>query len=140
LCRGIDKIGIVEEGRRRRQVRKGPRPPPDVTLYGLLVDEWASARSEHIKKRPREIAHAAQMASLTMEAALLHQRRRPGAAAGVVRHAGGSRVRRFFSRRVLETEDLVRACGEIVNTLAIPRSRPPDAQQRFRAPSRTTAA
>ncbi len=38
-CRVLDKLGMIEEGVRRRHVRKGGRLR-DVTLYGMLFDEW----------------------------------------------------------------------------------------------------
>ena len=42
-CRVLDKLGMVREGVRRRHVRKG-RKLRDVTLYGMLVDEWQARR------------------------------------------------------------------------------------------------
>jgi [ribosomal protein S5]-alanine N-acetyltransferase len=38
-CRVLDKLGLLEEGVRRRHVRKGRRLR-DITLYGMLRDEW----------------------------------------------------------------------------------------------------
>lgn len=38
-CRVLEKLGMLSEGVRRRHVRKGKRML-DVTLYGLLRDEW----------------------------------------------------------------------------------------------------
>ncbi|HEY1812650.1 MAG TPA: GNAT family protein [Kofleriaceae bacterium] len=38
-CRVLDKLGMLPEGVRRRHVRKAGRLR-DVTLYGMLYDEW----------------------------------------------------------------------------------------------------
>ena len=38
-CHVLDKLGLIEEGVRRRHVRKGRRLC-DVALYGMLYDEW----------------------------------------------------------------------------------------------------
>jgi RimJ/RimL family protein N-acetyltransferase len=38
-CRVLEKLGMLSEGVRRRHIRKGKRML-DVTLYGLLRDEW----------------------------------------------------------------------------------------------------
>ena len=38
-CHVLDKLGMIEEGVRRSHVRKGRRLC-DVTLYGMLRDEW----------------------------------------------------------------------------------------------------
>jgi len=38
-CRVLEKLGMISEGIRRRHVRKGKRML-DVSLYGLLRDEW----------------------------------------------------------------------------------------------------
>jgi [ribosomal protein S5]-alanine N-acetyltransferase len=38
-CRVLDKLGMMNEGIRRRHVRKGKRLC-DVSMYGLLRDEW----------------------------------------------------------------------------------------------------
>lgn len=38
-CRVLEKLGMIEEGVRRRHIRKGKRLL-DVTLYGILKDEW----------------------------------------------------------------------------------------------------
>jgi [ribosomal protein S5]-alanine N-acetyltransferase len=38
-CRVLDKLGMMNEGVRRRHVRKGKRLC-DVTMFGLLRDEW----------------------------------------------------------------------------------------------------
>jgi RimJ/RimL family protein N-acetyltransferase len=38
-CRVLDKLGLIEEGVRRRHVRKAGKLR-DVTLYGMLLDEW----------------------------------------------------------------------------------------------------
>jgi hypothetical protein len=38
-CRVLDKLGLIEEGVRRRHVRKGNKLR-DLTLYGMLRDEW----------------------------------------------------------------------------------------------------
>ena len=43
-CRVLDKLGLLEEGVRRKHVRKAGTLR-DVTLYGLLFDEWR-ARSD----------------------------------------------------------------------------------------------
>lgn len=43
-CRVLDKLGFVVEGVRRRHVRKAGHLR-DMTLYGLLHDEWQRARS-----------------------------------------------------------------------------------------------
>jgi len=43
-CRVLDKLGMIEEGVRRRHIRKG-RTLRDVTLYGILDEEWSSDRS-----------------------------------------------------------------------------------------------
>jgi RimJ/RimL family protein N-acetyltransferase len=42
-CRVLDKLGMIEEGVRRRHVRKG-RQLRDVRLYGILDDEWRARR------------------------------------------------------------------------------------------------
>jgi RimJ/RimL family protein N-acetyltransferase len=42
-CRVLAKLGMVEEGVRRRHIRKGRRLR-DVTLYGMLVEEWQATR------------------------------------------------------------------------------------------------
>lgn len=39
-CRVLDKLGMLNEGIRRRHVRKGKKLC-DVVMYGLLRDEWA---------------------------------------------------------------------------------------------------
>jgi RimJ/RimL family protein N-acetyltransferase len=38
-CHVLEKLGMIEEGIRRRHIRKGKRLL-DVTLYGILKDEW----------------------------------------------------------------------------------------------------
>jgi len=38
-CGVLEKLGMIEEGVRRRHIRKGKRLL-DVTLYGILKDEW----------------------------------------------------------------------------------------------------
>ena len=38
-CRVLDKLGMIDEGVRRRHVRKGKKLV-DVHMYGLLRDEW----------------------------------------------------------------------------------------------------
>ena len=38
-CRVLEKLGMLSEGIRRRHVRKGRRLH-DVSLYGLLREEW----------------------------------------------------------------------------------------------------
>lgn len=38
-CRVLDKLGMMNEGVRRRHIRKGKRLC-DVSMYGLLRDEW----------------------------------------------------------------------------------------------------
>jgi ribosomal-protein-alanine N-acetyltransferase len=38
-CHVLEKLGMVEEGIRRRHIRKGKRLL-DVTLYGVLAEEW----------------------------------------------------------------------------------------------------
>lgn len=42
-CRVLEKIGMLDEGVRRRHVRKGRRLH-DVHLYGMLRDEWRRHR------------------------------------------------------------------------------------------------
>ena len=42
-CRVLEKLGMINEGIRRRHVRKG-RKLVDVSLWGLLVDEWRERR------------------------------------------------------------------------------------------------
>lgn len=42
-CRVLDKLGMMNEGIRRRHVRKGKKLC-DVVMYGLLRDEWAERR------------------------------------------------------------------------------------------------
>jgi RimJ/RimL family protein N-acetyltransferase len=42
-CHVLEKLGMIEEGVRRRHIRKGKRLL-DVTLYGILKDEWRPAR------------------------------------------------------------------------------------------------
>lgn len=43
-CRVLEKLGMVDEGLRRRHVRKG-KQLCDVILYGLLREEWLERRS-----------------------------------------------------------------------------------------------
>ncbi len=38
-CHVLEKLGMIEEGIRRRHIRKG-KSLLDVTLYGVLKDEW----------------------------------------------------------------------------------------------------
>ena len=40
-CRVLDKLGMVNEGVRRKHLRKGKRLH-DVVMYGLLRDEWSA--------------------------------------------------------------------------------------------------
>lgn len=42
-CRVLEKLGMLNEGVRRRHIRKGKRLH-DVTLFGLLRDEWRDRR------------------------------------------------------------------------------------------------
>lgn len=42
-CRVLDKLGMVSEGIRRRHIRKGKRLC-DVSMFGLLRDEWLDRR------------------------------------------------------------------------------------------------
>ncbi len=42
-CRVLDKLGLLEEGVRRRHIRKGRRLR-DVALYGMLFEEWNANR------------------------------------------------------------------------------------------------
>lgn len=42
-CRVLDKLGMLNEGVRRRHIRQGRRLL-DVVLYGLLRDEWLDRR------------------------------------------------------------------------------------------------
>ena len=41
-CHVLEKLGMIEEGVRRCHIRKGKRLL-DVTLYGMLKEEWATA-------------------------------------------------------------------------------------------------
>lgn len=43
-CRVLDKLGMTNEGIRRRHIRKGKKLC-DVSLFGLLRDEWADRLS-----------------------------------------------------------------------------------------------
>jgi ribosomal-protein-alanine N-acetyltransferase len=42
-CHVLEKLGMIEEGVRRRHIRKGKRLL-DVTLYGMLKEEWRPLR------------------------------------------------------------------------------------------------
>ena len=42
-CRVLDKLGMINEGVRRRHIRKG-RKLLDVVMFGLLRDEWQERR------------------------------------------------------------------------------------------------
>lgn len=44
-CRVLEKIGMLNEGIRRRHVRKG-RKLVDVSLWGMLREEWLERRGE----------------------------------------------------------------------------------------------
>jgi [ribosomal protein S5]-alanine N-acetyltransferase len=44
-CRVLEKLGMLDEGIRRRHLRKGKRMR-DLLLFGLLRDEWAARRDE----------------------------------------------------------------------------------------------